>query len=65
VVRQYVLDRNGHAPLPIPAGESEQAEREGACEHPPLELEAPESPVADVHIVVKHFTEARPAHADR
>jgi hypothetical protein len=64
VVRQYVLDRNGHAPLPIPAGESEQA-AERASDQPALVLEAPEPPRADVHIVVKHFTEARPADADR
>jgi hypothetical protein len=63
-VRQYVLDRNGHAPLPIPAGESAQA-GERASDHPPLVLEAPEPPRADVHIVVKHFTEARPADAER
>jgi hypothetical protein len=63
-VGQYVPDRNGHAaqaPLPIPAGGSEPAGERASL----LMLEAPESPEADVHIVVKHFNDASPPDADR
>jgi hypothetical protein len=68
VVRQYLPDHNGSpapsAPLPIPAGPSEQVGE--PADEPPLRApEVAEPPDADVHIVVKHFTQATPADAHR